>query len=70
MVPMTEIGCRPRIGIGPRERGFKNVYVIFEEAMAATPKNTPLRSYNSANRFVPEKSKKDVISERCKVRQE
>ena len=47
-----------KLAIGLRKLGFKGVYVIFEEAMAATPKNTPLRSYNSANRFVPEKPKR------------
>jgi hypothetical protein len=42
----------------PQETWFQKRLRISEEATAATPKNTPLRSYSSANRFVPEKPKK------------
>ena len=41
MVRMTEIGSRPRIGIGRRERGFKHACVTGAKATAHTLKSLP-----------------------------
>jgi len=65
MAHMTGIGFLHQIGIGRRKPGFKNVYVISEEATAATPKNPPLQACNSPTCFVPESKKRRRLLQLC-----